>query len=1203
MPKTSGSTLPGQVQWSKELSPINNDSVQLHLTSDEEIVVTGIDSNPVIPVRIELATRLVVKNSASSNSIGSDVRKLMGTGVVLQNGNSVVLAFPQGNPQRTELFALGSHPWNTTIVDGPSTIVGTALDQVIGIASTGRSSGVGEERIVSIDGFTGVLKIRKIGNWPPFKLNSSFIGFALPGIAVTRTPETASSITLVDAATFAIIQTLSWTTEWKLFDHPPGFGKTPMVATSEGLIVLSGYDRTSYVGGLIVVDAKRKAPTRFLKIANIGERATGMAVGRDGVVYFSLSNGRSIPVQTKASGRVGGIRVETGEETLFPNIQSGVESAPLITKTGILVISSSGSTGLGNDILVGISTPALGGLARTPWPRSTGDNQNSWREQSVSDEGGPTSTTTPIDPVGQQCSGLSGEYFSGRNFDVFKFSRIDDTVDFQWLPEGRPARSPDPSIELTDYSVRWTGFVQPQFTEEYNFHTLSDDGVRLWVDDGIVIDNWTLHGPTLDKGSISLVAGVRYRVRLEYFQGPLSEAVIRLFWSSAKQPLEIIPSTRLSCRGNSPPSIAIPTLALIANQTIAEGSLLTFNVTGMDADIPSNTLAYSLGPNTPLGASIHPTTGLFTWTPTEVQGPSTNIITVRATDNGTPNLSATTTFTVTVNEVNLPPILSPIPGQTVRPGDTLTIRASATDPDIPANTLTFSLDAGAPIGASIEPITGVFTWKPVAAFGQSTNLVTARVTDNGVPPLSDTKSFTIVVQQKPPLDEPPRPVIFYGTPEIYSSPAIGLAGDIHFGSLNHQLFTARSDNTTNWIRTLTDVVNAAPSIGPDGTIYVSCYRQIDGQVEPASLYAYTPDGQVKWKHAVDEAIRIDAPVAITKDGTLYLAASLPSASGLLIALNPEGKRLWTVPFDGQPDRALAIGLDGTLYIGSSMRTGNGMFFALTPNGGIQWNYDVGRLVTSGTAIGAEGEVYFGAENGVHAVSSEGKGLWRFGGIGGVHSSPAIAEDGTIYFGSDGGLFFALTAEGNEKWKFEAKGGIYSSPAIGADGSIYFGSRGREGTDANGVFYALNPNGTVKWVVNMSDFGTRGDGGSPNYVDASPVISPDGILYFCAVDARLYALDIGIALATSPWPMYGHDRFHTFRAQPIGPVFRDPQFNLLNGFQASLTGLSSRPTTVQYSTNLIHWQTLTNLPTGPASLIVRDPNSTQPRSRFYRAVRE
>src|SRR5262249_8809631 len=122
----------------------------------------------------------------------------------------------------------------------------------------------------------------------------------------------------------------------------------------------------------------------------------------------------------------------------------------------------------------------------------------------------------------------------------------------------------------------------------------------------------------------------------------------------------------------------------------------------------AQTLTYSLE-NAPAGASIDPVTGVFTWTPTEAQGPGSYTFTVRATDNGSPPLSDARTVTVTVNEVNVAPVLAPISDRTVNENDTLTFTASATDADIPANTLTYSLDPGYPAGATINASTGAFT--------------------------------------------------------------------------------------------------------------------------------------------------------------------------------------------------------------------------------------------------------------------------------------------------------------------------------------------------------------------------------------------------------------------------------------------------------------------------------------------------------------
>jgi hypothetical protein len=117
-----------------------------------------------------------------------------------------------------------------------------------------------------------------------------------------------------------------------------------------------------------------------------------------------------------------------------------------------------------------------------------------------------------------------------------------------------------------------------------------------------------------------------------------------------------------------------PTLAPIADQNVNEGSLLTVPVTATDPD-PSAVLTYSLD-TAPAGAVIDPSTGVFTFTPDD--GPASYAVTVRATDNGTPSLNDTQTFTINVN--NVAPTVNPLPPATVCQGDTYTAAGSFTDP-------------------------------------------------------------------------------------------------------------------------------------------------------------------------------------------------------------------------------------------------------------------------------------------------------------------------------------------------------------------------------------------------------------------------------------------------------------------------------------------------------------------------------------------
>src|SRR5439155_575931 len=190
-----------------------------------------------------------------------------------------------------------------------------------------------------------------------------------------------------------------------------------------------------------------------------------------------------------------------------------------------------------------------------------------------------------------------------------------------------------------------------------------------------------------------------------------------------------------------------PVLTVAADQMIDELSTLVVTNTATDPDLPANTLTFSLDPGAPAGASINSTNGVFTWTPTEAQGPSTNLITVRVTDDGSPPSSDTGSFTVVVTEVNSAPVLTVPADQLIKQLTTFVLTNTATDEHLTANPFPYTTLSDLPAGASINSTNGVFTWTPTEAQGPSTNLITVRVTDNGSPPSSDIGSFTVVVNE------------------------------------------------------------------------------------------------------------------------------------------------------------------------------------------------------------------------------------------------------------------------------------------------------------------------------------------------------------------------------------------------------------------------------------------------------------------------
>ena len=238
-----------------------------------------------------------------------------------------------------------------------------------------------------------------------------------------------------------------------------------------------------------------------------------------------------------------------------------------------------------------------------------------------------------------------------------------------------------------------------------------------------------------------------------------------------------------------------PVLGAIGNQTVDELATLTFTATATDADLPADTLTFSLdAASIALGMTIDANTGDFCWTPTEAQGGTAPSVTITVTDIGTGNLVDSETFTITVNDTNTAPVLGAIGNQTVDELATLTFTATATDSDLPADTLTFSLDAASlALGMTIDANTGVFSWTPTEAQGGTAPSVTITVTDNGTGNLVDSETFTITVN------------------DTNTAPVLGAIGNQTVDELATLTFTATATDTDLPADTLTFSLDAASS--------------------------------------------------------------------------------------------------------------------------------------------------------------------------------------------------------------------------------------------------------------------------------------------------------------------------------------------------------------------------------------------------------
>lgn len=223
---------------------------------------------------------------------------------------------------------------------------------------------------------------------------------------------------------------------------------------------------------------------------------------------------------------------------------------------------------------------------------------------------------------------------------------------------------------------------------------------------------------------------------------------------------------------NTPP-VLNPSLSA----SIDEGSVLLMRIPATDADFPSQPLRYELEPNPPAGLALDATTGDLSWTPAEPDGPGTFRVGVRVSDNGTPVQTATTVLTITVNEVNNPPVINPVPTQSIAEGTELVLPIEAVDPDSAAAPLAYSLDGNPPIGLTIDPVTGVLQWTPTEAQGPGNFVVLVRATERNTPDLSTARNFSISVleaNQSPSIAPLPDLLVDEGARIAFSVPATDL---------------------------------------------------------------------------------------------------------------------------------------------------------------------------------------------------------------------------------------------------------------------------------------------------------------------------------------------------------------------------------------------------------------------------------------------
>ncbi len=259
-------------------------------------------------------------------------------------------------------------------------------------------------------------------------------------------------------------------------------------------------------------------------------------------------------------------------------------------------------------------------------------------------------------------------------------------------------------------------------------------------------------------------------------------------------------------------------------------------------------------------------------------------------------------------------------------------------------------------------------------------------------------------------------------------------------------------------------IYGSPVIDKDGTIYFGA----DG------FFAIYPNGTAKW--IIDDVfIDVFSAPAIDENGNIYVG--LEDSPAYLIAFFSNGTEKWRYSSDYILSSPV-IDTNGSIYFGEY----NGNLIALYPNGTLKWSKPNIYSVYSSPAIGDDGTIYCTSwYNNVYALyPNNGTIKWQFPTGGRMKANPSIADDGTIYVCSWDDYLYALYPNGTMKWKVNTNYGCSNNPSIGPDGTIYV---------ANYDLYAVNPDGTVKWIFPLGDL--RLD------TFAAPAISADGIIYIGA----------------------------------------------------------------------------------------------------------
>jgi len=428
----------------------------------------------------------------------------------------------------------------------------------------------------TLAGTLTALAVNGVATFSNLSINNAGNGYTLSAAAAGLTGATSSTFNINAVATNLAFTVQPVSTNVGATITPAvkvavqdSKGNTITSARNSITLAIAANPASGTLAGTLTVDAANGVATfSNLSINSAGNGYTLSASAQGSGLTGATSNTFNInPVATKLAFTLQPSGAAAGA-TIAPAIKVAVQDVNGNTMSGATnSITLAFGNNAGSGTLAGtLAAAAVNGVATFSNLSINNPGNGYTLNATAANLTGATSSAFNITPVAGNGDGLAALYFNNADLTGTSIARIDPTINFAF-----GGGSPDAAIGADTFSARWTGKVQAQYTETYTFYALADDGVRLWVNNVLLIDKWIDQGPTEYSATITVAAGTKYDIKMEYYENG-GGADARLFWSSPSTAKSIVPQSQLFS-GGLPATVAFAAASSSGSEAITSVNL------------------------------------------------------------------------------------------------------------------------------------------------------------------------------------------------------------------------------------------------------------------------------------------------------------------------------------------------------------------------------------------------------------------------------------------------------------------------------------------------------------------------------------------------------------------------------------------------------------------------------------------------------